>query len=149
MKKLLNTLYVTSEDSYLSLDGENVVIFNQTQEMGRIPLHNLEAIVTFGYTGASPALMAACAKRDIALSFLSGSGRFLARISGEVRGNITLRREQYRIAWDTEKSIRISRNCIAGKVYNEKWVLERAARDYPMRLDGEKLKKNQAFYQVP
>ena len=57
MKKLLNTLYVTSEDSYLSLDGENVVIFNQTQEMGRIPLHNLEAIVSFGYRGASPALM--------------------------------------------------------------------------------------------
>ena len=55
MKKLLNTLYVTSEDSYLSLDGENVVIFNQTQEMGRIPLHNLEAIVSFGYRGASPA----------------------------------------------------------------------------------------------
>ena len=51
MKKLLNTLYVTSEDSYLSLDGENVVIFNQTQEMGRIPLHNLEAIVSFGYRG--------------------------------------------------------------------------------------------------
>ena len=58
MKKLLNTLYVTSEDSYLSLDGENVVIFNQTQEMVRIPLHNLEAIVSFGYRGASPALMA-------------------------------------------------------------------------------------------
>lgn len=58
MKKLLNTLYVTSEDSYLSLDGENVVIFNQTQEMGRIPLHNLEAIVSFGYRGASPALWA-------------------------------------------------------------------------------------------
>ena len=145
MKRLLNTLYITSPDRYLSLDGENVVVYEKQVEIGRVPLHNLEAIVTFGYTGASPALMAACAKRDIALSFLSGSGRFLARISGEVRGNITLRREQYRIAWDTEKSIRISRNCIAGKVYNEKWVLERAARDYPMRLDGEKLKKKSGF----
>lgn len=86
MKRLLNTLYITSPDRYLSLDGENVVVYEKQVEIGRVPLHNLEAIVTFGYTGASPALMAACAKRDIALSFLSGSGRFLARISGEVRG---------------------------------------------------------------
>ena len=82
MKKLLNTLYVTSEDSYLSLDGENVVIFNQTQEMGRIPLHNLEAIVSFGYRGASPALMGGCAGRNISLCFLTPQGKFLARITG-------------------------------------------------------------------
>ncbi len=145
MKRLLNTLYITSPDRYLSLDGENVVVYEKQEEIGRVPLHNLEAIVTFGYTGASPALMAACAKRDIGISFLSRSGRFLARVSGEVRGNITLRREQYRIAWDLEKSMDISRNCIAGKVYNEKWVLERAVRDYPMRLDGEKLKRKSGF----
>ena len=75
MKKLLNTLYVTSEDSYLSLDGENVVIFNQSQEMGRIPLHNLEAIVSFGYRGASPALMGGCASRNISLCFLTPQGK--------------------------------------------------------------------------
>lgn len=59
MKKLLNTLYITSPDSYLSLDGENVVILDNDQEIGRIPLHNLEAIVSFGYRGASPSLRAA------------------------------------------------------------------------------------------
>ena len=58
MRKLLNTLYVTSPDSYLSLDGENVVIYDNDTELGRIPLHNLEAIVSFGYRGMSPALMA-------------------------------------------------------------------------------------------
>ena len=73
MKKLLNTLYVTSPKRYLSLDGENVVVSEEQNEIGRIPLHNLESIVTFGYTGASPALMGACAKRDINLTFLSGS----------------------------------------------------------------------------
>ena len=86
MKKLLNTLYVTAANRYLSLDGENVVVLEGQEEIGRIPLHNLEGIVTFGYTGASPALMGACAKKNIDLSFMSGTGRFLARVSGEIKG---------------------------------------------------------------
>jgi len=145
MKRLLNTLYITSGDRYLALDGENVVIRNQDEEIRRIPLHNLEAIVTFGYAGASPALMGACAKRGIDLSFLSPGGHFLARVSGEVRGNVTLRREQYRIGDDRERSLAIARNFIVAKVYNSRWVLERAVRDYPMRLDVDKLKAKSAF----
>lgn len=145
MKKLLNTLYITSENRYLSLDGENIVVLEKEHEVGRVPLHNLEAVVTFGYTGASPALMAACAQRDINLTFLSPGGRFLARISGEVRGNVLLRKEQYRIAMDHERSLAIAKNCILGKVYNTKWVLERACRDYPLRLDTEKIKRKSSY----
>lgn len=145
MKRLLNTLYVTAQDRYLSLDGENVVVRNQDEEIGRVPLHNLEAIITFGYPGTSPALMGACVKRGIDLCFLSGSGRFLARVSGEIKGNVTLRKEQYRVSENEEKSLLISRDFIAGKVYNARWVLERAARDYPMRLDADKMKTKSAF----
>mgnify|MGYP000748250732 CR=1 FL=1 len=65
MKKLLNTLYVTSENSYLALDGENIVVLEDSVERGRLPLHNLEGIVSFGYRGTSPALMGACAERNI------------------------------------------------------------------------------------
>lgn len=98
MKKLLNTLYVTTKDAYISLDGENIVIQIEGKESGRVPFHNIEAVVTFGYLGASPALMGACAERDISLCFLSGNGKFMARISGEVRGNVLLRKQQYRIS---------------------------------------------------
>jgi len=145
MKRLLNTLYVTSPNRYLGLDGENVVVYEEQTEIGRVPLHNLQGIVTFGYTGASPALMGACAKRDVAISFLSGSGRFLARVSGEVRGNITLRKEQYCQTMDSAKSMKIARNCILGKVYNAKWVLERACRDNGLRIDVEQIKRKSAF----
>ena len=145
MKRLLNTLYITSGNRYLSLDGENVVVMEDKKEIGRIPLHNLQAIVTFGYTGASPALMGACAQRDIELSFMSGNGRFLARVSGEEKGNVTLRKTQYRISEKKEESVKIAKNFILGKVYNARWVLERAARDYSMRLDAELLKKKSAF----
>ena len=70
MRKLMNVLYVSSEGGYLSLDGENVVIIDGDKEIGRVPLHNLEEIVSFGYRGASPALMGACAERDISLCFM-------------------------------------------------------------------------------
>ncbi len=145
MKRLLNTLYVTSGNRYLSLDGENVVISEEQKEIGRVPLHNLQAIVTFGYTGASPALMGACAKRNIDLSFMSGNGRFLARVTGEVKGNVMLRKQQYRISEDEQKSIQIARNFILGKVYNARWVLERASRDHALRLDVEQIKRKSAF----
>lgn len=145
MKRLLNTLYVTGAKRYLSLDGENVVVSEEGEEIGRVPLHNLQGIVTFGYTGASPALMGACAQRNIDLTFMSGNGRFLARVTGEVKGNVTLRKQQYRISEDKKKSTEIAKNFIFGKVYNSRWILERAMRDYPMRVDVEKIKEKSMF----
>lgn len=73
-EKLLNTLYVTSENSYLALDGENIVIYDDKKELGRVPLHNLEGIVSFGYRGTSPALMGACAERNISLCYMTPQG---------------------------------------------------------------------------
>lgn len=140
MKKLMNTLYVTSPNAYLSLDGENVVVIVEETEKIRVPFHNLEGIVTFGYTGASPALMGQCAKRNIALTFLTHHGRFLARVVGESRGNVVLRREQYRMADQEDKSLEIAKNCITGKVFNARSVINRTLRDHGQRIDGERFK---------
>lgn len=145
MKKLLNTLYVTSPDTYLSLDGENIVVQKSDKELARIPIHNLEGVVAFGYTGASPAFMGACASKNIALSFMSQSGRFLARVTGEIRGNVTLRKSQYRISDSDTQSTYIAKNFIIGKIYNSRWVIERATRDYELRLDVNKLKRVSLF----
>lgn len=144
MRKLMNVLYVSSEGGYLSLDGENVVIIDGDKEIGRVPLHNLEEIVSFGYRGASPALMGACAERDISLCFMTPQGRFLARIIGKTKGNVLLRRKQHQIA-SSEESLGIAKNCILGKIYNARWVLERATRDHPMQVDVEALKKASGF----
>lgn len=141
MRKLLNTLFVTTPDVYLSLDGENIVISKEDERIARFPLHNLEAVYTFGYAGASPALMGACVKRNIALTFLSRNGSYIASVVGETRGNVLLRKEQYRISDDEYRSVLVARNFILGKVYNSKWILERATRDYPLRLDVPKIKK--------
>ncbi|WP_431089286.1 type I-C CRISPR-associated endonuclease Cas1c [Paenibacillus sp. 8b26] len=141
MKKLLNTLFVTLPDTYLSLDGENIVIKQEEAILARYPLHNLEAVCTFGYAGVSPGLMGACASRNIDLTFMTRTGRFLARVIGESRGNVVLRKEQYRISDDDKRSALVARNMIIGKIYNNKWILERATRDYPLRLDTDQMKK--------
>ena len=145
MKKLLNTLYVTSENSYLSLDGENVVVFEEKTEIGRVPLHNLEGIVSFGYRGTSPALMGACAERNVLLCYLTPQGRFLARVSGRIKGNVLLRQQQYASSRDEKISLEIAKNCILGKVYNARWVLERAVRDHSMQIDLEQVKSASGF----
>lgn len=131
---------MTSPDVYLSLDSENIVVIKDNETIGRYPLHNLEAICSFGYSGASPALMGECAKRNIALTFMTSNGKFLASVIGESRGNVVLRKEQYRISDDEKRSAIVSRNFILGKLYNSKWILERATRDYPLRIDMPKFK---------
>lgn len=140
MKKLLNTLYISSTDKYLSLDGENIVISQERLETARVPLHNIESIVTMGYSGISPALLGKCADNNIGISFLSRNGRFLANVVGPYSGNVILRKTQYRLSDDEDVCTDIARNMITAKLYNSRWVIERATRDYPNSLDVEKLK---------
>lgn len=140
MKKLLNTLFVTTEDAYLTLDGENVVVNKEKQIIARFPLHTLSGIISFSYAGASPAIMGACAKREVSLAFCTPRGRFLARAYGESCGNVLLRRTQYRIADDPAQSCRIARCSIFGKMYNARWSIERTRRDHAQRVNDEQLK---------
>lgn len=139
MKRLLNTLYVLSEDVYLSLDGENVVAKRGEEVSARYPLHTLQSIVDFSCMGASPALLGKCADMGIAFTFCSPRGRFLARVTGEANGNVLLRRKQYRVADDEEGACLIARNMIFGKLYNSRQSIERTRRDHAMRVDGEAL----------
>ena len=162
MRKLRNTLYVETEDAYLALEGENVVVKGSDQVIGRVPLHTLESIVSFSYRGASPALMGKCAQDGVTLAFFSPTGQLLARTTGETHGNVLLRREQYRRADCAEAStasLRLSislgglyrradcaeastavaRAFIQGKVFNCRWLLERSVRDHGLRLDGERV----------
>lgn len=141
MRKLLNTLYITVPEAYLALDCETVLVLKEEEKLLRVPLHNLEGIITFGYTGASPALMNACAKNNISLCFMTANGHFLARVVGESHGNVILRKTQYRVSNNEKQSALIAKNFIIGKTYNSKWVIERAIRDHSMVLNVEKTKE--------
>ena len=134
MKQLLNTLFVTSEDIYLSLEGENVLANRDKEVIARYPLHTLQSIVSFSYSGASPALMGKCAEAGIGLAFCSPRGRFLARVCGGTGGNVLLRREQYRIADDPARCCEIARTMIFGKLSNGAASIQRTLRDHAPRV---------------
>ena len=141
MKHLLNTLFVTSQDAYLALEGETVVVYREKQAAGRFPLHTLSGILSFSYAGASPALMGACAQRGVNLTFCTPRGRFLARAVGPSHGSVLLRRTQYRFADDPAQSGRVARNFLFGMVYNARWSIERTLRDHALRVDAPRLKE--------
>ena len=130
MRKLLNTLYITTPESYLSKDGMNVVVSVNRQEVFRIPIINIEGIVTFGYMGVSPGLMKLCSDNNVALTFLSPQGRFISRIQGQTRGNVLLRKKQYQMSENGEWAMHVSQILIAGKIQNYRNILRRYIRDY-------------------
>ena len=130
MRKLLNTLYVTTPEAYLSKDGLNVVISVQQEEVFRIPVINIEGIVTFGYMGASPGVMKLCSDNGISLTFLSPQGRFISRVQGATKGNVLLRKKQYQLSDDASWSLHVVRLMIGGKIQNYRNILRRYIRDY-------------------
>jgi len=135
MKKLGNNLYVLTPEAFLSLDGENVVVKKDEQTSTRLPLHNIENIVCFTWQGVSPALMGACAERNIGLCFLTPNGRFQARVTGKVKGNVLLRKKQYQVSESEAQSVPIAASFLLGKVANGRKVIERALRDHAMLID--------------
>jgi CRISPR-associated protein Cas1 len=131
MKKLLNTLYVTTQGAYLCQEGETICVRVEQETKLRLPIHTLGGVVCFGQVSCSPPLMGLCAERGVAVSFLTEHGRFLARVEGPVSGNVLLRREQYRRADDKTVCADISAAVVTAKVANCRTVLQRALRDHP------------------
>lgn len=134
MKKLLNTVYVTTEGTALKKDGENLVAEVEGVEKARVPLHMLASVVAFGPILLSPALIGICAERGITIVLLDRAGRFQARVEGAVSGNVLLRRAQYRIADD---AIDVVRSIVLGKIANQRAVIRRALRDYGDEMPAE------------
>lgn len=129
MRKLLNTLYITTPEAYLSKDGLNVVVSVDKEEKFRIPIMNVESIVTFGYMGASPGVMKLCMDSNVSLSFMTPQGRFICRVQGATRGNVLLRKKQYTLTEDENVALHLSKLFITGKVFNTRSILQRYIRD--------------------
>jgi len=130
MRRLLNTLYVTTDGAWLRKDGANIVMQVEGEERARVPAHMLEGLVCIGRVLVSPPLLGYCAELGICVSYLKSNGKFLARVEGPVSGNVLLRREQYRCSDDRSRYADIVRNLLLGKVHNQRVVVGRALRDH-------------------
>jgi len=135
MRKMLNVLYVTNPEAYLSKDGENLVVKVNDEEVFRTPIHYLEGIITFGFMGASPALLGMCVERGVSVSFLTPYGKHLATVNGTPRGNVLLRRKQYRWADLEPESAALASAFIIGKIANCRTVLRRYLSDYKNKVE--------------
>ena len=131
MRRMLNTLYVTTEGAHVRKDGETVAIDIDGVTRARAPAHLLGQIVCFGQVTVSPACMAFAAEGGISIAFLGWSGKLLARVEGPQSGNVLLRRAQHRATADPVLALPVARAAVAAKIGNQRAVLRRALRDYP------------------
>lgn len=134
MKKLLNTLYLTQENFYLTRERDNIVIKQEGEVVQRFPYRIIDGIVCFSYLGASPSLIKLCAEQNINLSFHTPQGQFCGRVVGPTNGNVLLRREHYRLA-DEGQSLEYAKRFILAKVSNTRKYLLRFKRDHKDRVD--------------
>lgn len=139
MRKLLNTIYVTNELMYLTLDGENLVCKIEGETKLRIPFENIENIVCFNYVGCSPALMGKCVSKTIPINFISPQGKFLAKVCGETKGNVFLRVAQ--IDRFRECGLTLSQNTMAAKFSNTRQLIRRTLHDNVLLRDDEQINK--------
>ncbi len=141
MKTHLNTLFITTQGTYLAKEGETIAVRVEGKTVHNLPIHLFGGIVCFGNVGCSPFLLGFCGEKNVAVSFLDEQGRFLARVVGPVSGNVLLRREQYRKADDLVFSARMARAFLSGKVAGCRNVLSRALRDHSEKIAAEQVKE--------
>jgi CRISPR-associated protein Cas1 len=139
MTVLLNTLYVTTPDAYLRLEGETVCVMVEDQKRLQVPLHHLGGFVLFGHAMMSPGLLGRCAEDGRSVVWLDREGRFRARLEGPVNGNVLLRLAQHRAADDPARTLALARFTVAGKLRNGRQVLVRAARETDAPAEREAL----------
>ncbi len=130
MRRLLNTLFVTTQGAYLNKEGQAVIVNIEKKAVLRIPIHNLGAIVCFGQVSISPHLMHFCAQNNVSINYLNQYGRFLAKIQGPISGNVLLRKAHYRLSESQDKHHSIVRSFLTGKLINSRTVLRRFLRDH-------------------
>ena len=137
--QLLNTLYITTPETYLRLDNDTLRVEVERETRLRVPLHHLVAVVCFGHIGLSAPLMHRLAESGIALVLLDDNGRFKARLEGAVTGNVLLRQAQFQRVADPAFTLDMARASVAGKIKNTRQVLQRGAREAKLEDEAKVL----------
>lgn len=129
MRQLLNTLFVTTPNAYLRLEGETLCVEVEREKRLQVPLHHIGSVVAFGDVMLTPAVLRRCARDGRGVVLLDRNGDFSARIEGPVSGNILLRQAQHTAAGNSLAALGIARACVVGKLRNARQIILRGARE--------------------
>ncbi|HGO5847251.1 CRISPR-associated endonuclease Cas1, subtype I-C/DVULG [Mannheimia haemolytica] len=133
MRKLQNTLYITTQGSYLHKERETLVVEQDRKKVAQLPIHSIGHIFCFGNVLVSPFLMGFCGENNVNLAFFTENGRYLGRLQGRQSGNVLLRRAQYKKS--ETNPVPVARNIIAAKIQASKRVLQRQIRNHGENAD--------------
>ncbi len=139
MEVQLNTLFVVTRKATVRRDHLTLKVLVENVTKLTVPIHQLDGVAVFGGIHVTPSAMALCAEHNVAVSFLTESGRLLARVDAPGSGNVLLRREQFRAADDEGKRAAISKAVVAGKIHNARNLLLRSARETTVADDQRAL----------
>ncbi|NMB46249.1 MAG: type I-C CRISPR-associated endonuclease Cas1 [Firmicutes bacterium] len=129
-RTLLNTLFVQTQGSYLSLDHETIRVQVGGERKMQIPLHHIGGVIVFGNVMLSPFLIHRCAADGRDIVMCDANGRFQARVVGPTSGNVLLRRAQYETSDNDDLKLDLARSFVDGKIRGARHVVQRAYRDY-------------------
>lgn len=142
MRKLLNTIYVTLPEVYISKKGETIIFKQKSNILMQLPIHNIESIVIFGPSLITPDIINMCSERNVHISFISVVGKFMVKLQNPIHGNVKLRRAQYNVADNPIEALSIGKNFCLGKIFNSRMVLQRLRRDHPEKIDTESIDRS-------
>ena len=133
MRKLQNTLYITTQGSYLHKERETLVVEQERKKVAQLPVHSIGHIFCFGNVLVSPFLLGFCGENNVNLAFFTENGHFLGRLQGRQSGNVLLRRAQYRVSEQNPVPRRFRRvnGCFSGRFaimarmrrFKVRWIL--------------------------
>ncbi|PJB69690.1 MAG: subtype I-C CRISPR-associated endonuclease Cas1 [Alphaproteobacteria bacterium CG_4_9_14_3_um_filter_47_13] len=148
MPQIMNTLYVTQEDSYVRLENDTLCVEVDRQKKLQVPLHHIGSVVCFGTAGMSLPAIHRCADDGVSVILLDRNGRFKARVEGSISGNILLRQAHFAKANEPDFCLRIARNMLAGKIRNTRHLMVRGVRDNKdiSTEDALKLKETAQYF---
>ena len=142
MKKIKNTLYITTEDVWIHKEGEAITIHKDRSKIAQFPIHMITEIICYGFSiTVSPQLVEHCSKNNVTVTYINGNGKFLARLEGPTHGNVLLRRAQYRFADTPDKRLQIAKCCISAKIQNQRNILLRQLRNHPDCEGADEIKQ--------
>lgn len=121
----LRPLYLNTQGLFVGRKSELLQIKEQGKVIQEVRLREINQVNLFGNIQLSTQAMQTLLELEIPLVLHSQHGYFYGMLQGTGLKNILLRREQFRLADNPERSLAIAKTLVIGKIRNQRVLLMR------------------------